>query len=373
MYDKFNRLVARAVWLAIPLLFAPLPARADLHGGIEIGAKGVKAAILDVYRTATGYEVKKASSLGTTNTTLSARVGAAGELDPAAVKATVGAVSTYLAVMEKKHKVPSGNIYVVGSSGIFAAVEADSKAVAAGQKELAAAVRKGTGRELDFITVAQEAELSIVGTIPRAYRASSLLIDIGSGNTKGGYQLETRKYTTFGVPYGSVTFGTAVKKKFGGDPLVSASEKGARSLLMPALREAIKSHRGLLERDHVYLSGGAVWALATFMRPADRETFTVLTADDINRYHKVLASSPAEYPAVNLSTIENPGVRAAAEKEIAGVKKVFTPQQLLWGSEILKGLSEELKLDDSKKKMHFARYGYLSWILAYSARKSAKS
>jgi exopolyphosphatase/pppGpp-phosphohydrolase len=359
-----------AALLAVGLVLAPSPARAERHGGIEIGAKGVKATVVDVTSKPGGYNVKVLLA-GTTNTTLSASVASSGELSPAAVTSTVKAIKAYISDMENKHKVPRDNIYVVGSSGIFAAIEKDSKAVAAGQKALVEAVRKGTGRSLDFITVEREAELSIVGIIPREFRDSALLIDIGSGNTKGGYRVGPKKYVTFGVPYGSVTFTELVRKKFGDDGLSRGSVRAGKEVLAPALRVAVKDQPGLLKHERIYLSGGAVWALATFMRPADRDTFTALTRDDVERYHKALTSNPKDYPRVDLSAISNSKVRDAAEKEIGRVKKVFKPEQLLSGAEILKGLADELKVDASKKKLYFARYGYLGWILAYVGRKSA--
>jgi exopolyphosphatase/pppGpp-phosphohydrolase len=368
--DPTRRPAGPAAWLIVLSLLAPLPAHAEQHGGIEIGAKGVKAAVLDVSRTAAGYQATKAVSLGSQNATLSAGVAASGELDPKAVQVAVEAVKGYLAVMEKKYKVPAGNIYVVGSSGIFASLSGKEKAVAAGKAALAAAVRKGTGRPLDFITPEQEAELSIVGGIPRAFRATSLLLDVGSGNTKGGCLTPPRTFTLFSVPYGSVTFSVLTKKQFAGETPGKAAALAGKDVLAPALRKAVGAHPGLLGRDRVYLSGGAVWALATYTRPADRETFTALTAEDIQRYRKALAANPKGYPAADLSAVKGAAAREAAEKEISKVKKAFTPEQLLAGAEILDRLSEEFKL--GTKKVYFARYGSVSWILAYAARKAAK-
>ena len=62
-------------------LALPTPGRAEVHGGIEIGAKGVKATVIDVADGADGYEVKILLS-GTKNTTLTAGLAAANGLKP---------------------------------------------------------------------------------------------------------------------------------------------------------------------------------------------------------------------------------------------------------------------------------------------------
>jgi len=353
------------------LLLAPSIARAEVHGGVEIGAKGVKATVLDVTATKTGYDLKVLLA-DTKNTTLSAKISDSGEPDSATLKETVKAVADFLAVMQNKHKVPKDHLYVVASSGVLASVSKNPKAVATGQKALADAIRQGTGQTLDFITIDQEAELSILGIIPKQHRDASLLIDIGSGNTKGGYRVEAKKFLTFGVQFGTVTFGEAAKKKYPDEPLPSALARASESILRPALKSTMKEKPGLLTRKRIYLSGGSVWAMATFMKPGDRDSFTAITAADVARYRKALAASPKEYPKVDLESIRDKEVRTAAEKELARVKKTFTPEQMLAGAEILSALSAEFEFGEGKKQAYFARHGYLGWILAYVARKSVE-
>src|SRR5262249_46841679 len=63
----------RAFWLLSALLLAPTPARAELHGGIEIGAKGVKATVIDARPGPDGLAVKVLLA-GTHNSTLVAGI-----------------------------------------------------------------------------------------------------------------------------------------------------------------------------------------------------------------------------------------------------------------------------------------------------------
>src|SRR5262249_5207262 len=144
------------------LLLAPTPARAELFGGVEIGAKGIKATVIDARPGPDGLAVKVLLA-GTHNSTLVAGIASKGKFDPAALKDAAAAVRAYAREMEKKYKVPKGNIYVVASSGIFTPIAKDTKAVAANRARLAGAIREATGRSLDFISVEQEAHLSILG------------------------------------------------------------------------------------------------------------------------------------------------------------------------------------------------------------------
>jgi hypothetical protein len=360
----------RVLWLLTALLLVPTPARADRHGGIEIGAKGIKVTVLDATPTEAGLHVKVLLAR-THNTSLVAGIASAGKFDPAALKDTAAIVRRCAEEMENKYKVPRDNIYVVASSGIFSPIEKDAKAVAANRAALAGVVRKTTGRALDFVSVEQEAHLSILGIVPRKFLDTALLLDIGSGNTKGGFRVKAKEYVTFGIPFGSVSFSERVKKQFAEEGVVKGSARLSREVVRPALKAAAAAHRGYRGRNRVYLSGGACWALATFTRPGDRSAYVALTARDIDDYHKLLTTRPGRYPAPDLSGIGAAAARKEAAKDIERVRRTFTPEQLLAGAEILKALSSEFGLG-SDRATYFARNGYLGWILAYAARKSGK-
>src|SRR5207248_6127353 len=94
----------RLAWLLAAFLVA-VPARAAVHGGIEIGAKGVKATVLEVSGDADAYDVKVLMA-GTENTALTAGLGESGRFAPDAVKATAAAVAKFAAQMQKEHRVP---------------------------------------------------------------------------------------------------------------------------------------------------------------------------------------------------------------------------------------------------------------------------
>src|SRR5262245_16370203 len=192
------------------LALAVAPARADLRGGIEIGAKGVKAAVLDVSAGADGYEVD-VKATRTINTTLVSNLGKTGRFDADAFKETVQAVKKLHDLMRSEHKVPAGKIHIVGSSGLFSALGDKDDLIKRNRDELTEAIKKATGVKMDFVDARQEAELSILGVVPPKLAREAYLIDVGSGNTKGGSHSDG-KFVTFWVPYGTVTFSDSVRR-----------------------------------------------------------------------------------------------------------------------------------------------------------------
>jgi exopolyphosphatase/pppGpp-phosphohydrolase len=296
-------------------------ARAEVHGGIEIGAKGVKATVLDVTDGTEGYDAKVLLS-GTKNTALTAGLASAGRFEAGALKDTSAAVTKFAEQMRREYKVPDTRIYVVGSSGLFSALGSKKDAIQANQEALAAAIREACGLKIRFINVRREIELSIAGIVPAKCAADSLLLDIGGGNTKGGYHEPGKDCVTVSIPYGSVTFADLVKKHAEKGNYAESAATLRAEVLTPALKKGIDEKPELLKRQRVYLSGGAIWAMASFVRPSDRRSYVALTAADLAAYHKLLLKTPDAFPEIDLSAIEDEAMRKAAQKEIERVKKV---------------------------------------------------
>ncbi len=363
MRTLFTRVTRRSTALALVGLFFAVPQlRADLHGGIEIGAKGVKAAVVDVTGGTDGFNAKVLMS-GTQNTTLTAGLATSGRFDADALKATAEAVAKFAGRMQNEFKVPSEAIHVVGSSGLFSALAGKADAIQANQDALAGAVRETCGLKMRFVSAKREVELSIVGAVPPRQLATAVLLDVGSGNTKGGYR-EGTGYVSAAVPFGSVTFADAVKKR--GEPAATVRQE----VLVPALKKALADKPELAKREQVYLSGGAIWAMATLVHPGDRGAYVALTAEDVEAYRQLLLKTPGQFPAVDLGAIADEAIRREAQKELDSVKETFTPDQLLAGAEIIKAMADEIGFGKDKK-VYFTRNGYLAWVVAYAVEKGS--
>lgn len=349
----------------------------DLYGGIEVGSKGIKATAIRAKETDEGHSVKLiyAEVINTTLMQLKDN-----KFAPDAIRDTALAVTKLLAKMRDELKVPDAHIGIVGSSGLKAE----------NPQDLVKAVRDRTGKQMSFLDVESEVQLSVVGTIPQRYRSRdgvwkdnrgiSVLMDIGSGNTKGGYQLLRQlptgtpdyDYVTVGIPKGTVSFTNEINQAVGdtGDQtdFVKKAKELAPASIRASLRKEMERKPGLVNRQRVYLSGGIVWAMATLLHPDDRRALVPITSEDVDLFYRNVTSDPdtlQKFLNPNLTKrISNAQVRAEAEKEIETVRNTFSPRNLIAGAEILKAVSSEFQL--RQKRIRFARYSYLAWILSYT-------
>ncbi len=281
-----RRLLVSLLSAVFVLSFGAGLCRAEVHGGIEIGAKGVKITVVRATSGGDGLQMKV--ELATTaNTTLVADLARTGAFAPEALEQTVAAVGKAYGRIRDEFKVAPERIYIVGSSGLFSAIREKPDLIDANKKRLADAVRQATDKAMDFLSDEREAELSIDGIIPRSAAATGLVLDIGSGNTKGGFkESKTGKYVSFSVPLGTVTFTDLVKKKAaeGRGTFGKVAAEQREGMLRPTLAWQMVGKPALLERPRVYLSGGSVWAITTLAHPGDRRPFVALTRADVGRY-----------------------------------------------------------------------------------------
>lgn len=373
-------LIALSVLLSLLILSPCSYARSakepgELYGGIEVGSKGVKATAIRVTDSKEGYGIKLIYAEVVNTTIMQTKDN---KFVPEVIRDTAQAVNKLYTRMQQEYKVPKERIGIIGSSGLRADNPLD----------LVNAVKETTGKTMSFLDVESEVQLSLVGTIPQRYRVRrgwadnrgvSVLIDIGSGNTKGGYQVLRQMptgapdydYVTVGIPKGTVSFANEINQAIGDNPDLGFFAQKAKALsptsVRISLRKEMERKPGLYNRQRVYLTGGIVWAMVTMLYPEDRRTFVPLTFEDINKFHRMVTSHPDSLQELlnpDLSKkIANSAVRKEAEKEFENLRNAFSPKNLIAGAEILKSVAVEFNL--TGKRIRFARYGYLAWILSY--------
>jgi exopolyphosphatase/pppGpp-phosphohydrolase len=355
-----ERLALAAILAGAYLLCSAAAALAveELYGGIEIGAKGVKATVVRVTPSAAGNDVRIVMAQ-TANTSIAAGVLKKGKFSPDSIKDTTEEVDRFYRLMLKDKDVPKSNIHIVGSSGIPQAENRD---------DLVAAIREKTGLTMKFISLKDEIELSLLGIVPAGERTKALYLDIGSGNTKGGcYETAGADakptLVTLSLPLGTVTYTERVKKEAGEDFLAGVMQQ-AKTLLEEPLEAQVKQTPRLSEPTLVYFSGGIVWAMVTFMRPETiNEAYVTISADDFEKFAALLAKDPTRLPVPDLSAIGDPMSREALAKDVRRVKDTFTRENLIAGTAIMRALADKLEL--KSKTLRFARNGYVAWIAGY--------
>jgi exopolyphosphatase/pppGpp-phosphohydrolase len=304
---------------------------------------------------------------GSGNATLVAGLAKDGKFSPDGLKEAGELVNKFHEEIKSKYQVRPGNIFLVGSSGIFSPIETKPDAVTEAQAILAKSMLESTKLKIDFIDVRREAELSIKGMIPNRFREESLLLDIGSGNTKGGFITADDKFITFGVPFGTTSF--AAKLVGGSGPLMDRLQEAKKSLLLPAVQKEFSSSAQFNKKNRIYLSGGIMYATVTLTDFTKKKPYHPMTLEQVTSLETRLLKDTSAFPMPDLSGIRNEETKAAAIKEIERVKGIYKPDQLLAGVEILKTVLIELEVDKGKKSLFFVREGHIGWISAYVAEK----
>ncbi len=339
--------------LTLMLLDGEPPMGGVRHGGLEIGGRGVKATVVEVLPSGV---IRRLMSK-TQPTKLTVLEG--GKYRGVTIDQTAEAMSRYAKEMREEWKVPAERIHVVGSSGVPIASNVD---------DLKKAVKKAAGKDLVFIDDRTEVDLGIEGIIPRADRAKSISLDIGGGNTKGGYRPEGGELVYVAVPLGSVTFtdrvAAEVKK---GATAAEALANLRESELVKPLKKGAAMMPELGKRTHVYLSGGMVWAMICAVKPeAAERAYVPFKAEDIDAFVALVKKHEGKLPLSLVDGVKDEKLRGLARAELRAALKVYPPENLRAGAEILGALSESFALKG--KTLIFPRNGAFGWLTAYIAR-----
>jgi hypothetical protein len=341
----------------------------ELRGGIEIGAKGVKAVVLRLRQTAHGVVYDLAVPPQTANTTLVAGLAENGIFARSAVEDTARAVGRFHERFRGEHKIPAGRIHICGSSGLLAPLARRAELLEANKRHLNDAVRKETGQEVGFVDAVTEMGLSYRACVPARQLDESLLIDLGSGSTKISYtESGGARLVPLSVPFGSVSLADEVERR-------RAEKGGAFSAelagvlrdheKLDGVRAAVRRDPGLTNQKHLCLVGGVVWALATLQQPWARGAHVPLTRSDVEAFVRRLEACPKDaLPEPEVVASMERAVVEDVKKDVRQIRKQFTREQLLAGARLLLWLHAEVG-GRADKEMLFARNGYLGLAIGY--------
>lgn len=340
----------------------------DLYGGIEIGSKGVKLSLVSVQFTPTGkmkFAIEKSDDI------ITDAIKGTDE----SFKATSLAVKVYLDTLLNRRKLAKDHIFIVASSGLGNGLRKIQQEAGSSDENLKMNKLKemihttlGTnwGQPVEFINAKTESELTVKGTLEETEWNTTATLDIGSGNTKGGFFVyQNFKYVDF---IGTATFTSMVEKeqksKSFADACKFVMEDNVQS---NQISSQIGQHPEFYTRDKIYLLGGIVYAITTYLHPEQIfDTEVPLTYNEVKQFRE---RAIADYRAVtspSLTHIDNDKIIAKANKEIAKLReKTFTQNQIIAGSTLLLGIMEELRKQDTAKKFIFNREGYIGWISGY--------
>lgn len=330
------------------LLFAFALQGQSLYGGIEIGSKGVKMSVIDVQNVKKGiYEVKE---FWTENTGIVAGISINGNLFEKDIDSTSQVVLKNYKKLLVDYKVPNDNIFIVASSGVGMAKNTDV---------LVNKIKVLTNKDLDVISASLEAKLLLKGCIPPKSYKNSILLDIGGGNTKGGYVDVVNGgniFFPFSLDIGTVTLTEKIIRKNKIKPLYDFNEISFDYLT--TLRNDFAAMYAMrpesLKKDNIYLSGGSAWALYTiFNGKAAENNLNEIKYEDV-LYTKFVIEN-------NFGKVVN---AAITNKDVQKVLETYSPKNLVSASNLLVIALEDIP-DIKNKKIFFAKQGQVAWLVSY--------
>ena len=271
--------------------------------------------------------------------------------------------------------IPAEKIYTVVSSGIKGQAEKEKKTYLI--KNLADSFKlliKEPLRVVDVIDGMTEAKLSHLGIVPEARRYNTFLIDIGSGNTKGGYfkNGNTKELKLFLLNWGTKTVANAIEKRLDDDKSITNYKKQLFRVLAgepdSEIVYAVNESGAYNMNDYFAFSGGIAWSVATLLYPELIENSVVpVTYEDLVKFNDKLTNNYASLSTDNLlKTVTDETLdKVAISSEAQRVHKVFDQKSLMAGTGLLIKIVRQFEGTKDKKQFFLVKNGQVGWISAY--------
>jgi len=329
------------------------------YGVVEIGSKGVKAAVVTSFTDEQGRVRYQTGFKKSINTNVLQGVVDTGEFSVDAIENTAKAVQDLIAEIRANSKNIGDNIFIVGSSAL---------SIAMNRNELADKVAGLIGSKPYFVNSAEELTYGMIGSIPDSLLHKTALLDIGSGNGRVGYLISARGDKPAGQAVIDLSAGSlsltelANKAKAPGESFVNALNRVVEKDVAPRFATQIKQYPVLSKHHYLMVVGGAAWSMSTLMHPENQGAYVPLTFQDFNDYFNRITQNPETLLNPDLSSISDVKIREAAAKQIEDVKKVFTVENLQAGARILKLAADTVPI--GKAEIYFSRDG--NWAYGFA-------
>ena len=346
-----------------------------VYAGIEVGSKGVKMSVLEIGKNAqkTGaFNILRDTSVNSDFITFS----------PATFQATLNAFYNLYTVAKKDYNIATESIFTVVSSGVKSQADKDNKNSLI--KNLIDSFKARVNepqREVAVIDVMDEARLSHLGIVPESRRYTTFLIDIGSGNTKGGFfpNGDTKMLKLFQLSWGTKSTANATEKRCEDDKTLENYNKQLTRVLTGAENSEIiymvNESGAYPMSDYIAFSGGIAWSVATLISPELVGNSVIpVTYDDVLKFSQRIYNN---YPSISddaiLKSITDKTMdKVAIGKEVKRVNQVFDQRSLMAGTGLLLKIMRQFEGIYEKKQFFLVKNGQVGWISAYVDQHIAK-
>ncbi len=345
-----------------------------VFAGIEVGSKGVKMSLVEIEKTTLQNGSLNVMKDTTVNTDFIS-------FTQATYQATLAALNGLYDMALKGYSIPANHIFTAVSSGVNIQAVKENKLTWVDQ--LTNAFRFNFNepeRKVSVIDVKEEARLSHLGIVPDSRRYNTFLIDIGSGNTKGGYfpNDNTKDFKLFQLTWGTKSTSNAVEKRLEGDNSLDNYNKHLARVLTGAENSeivyAVNESGSYPVSDNVAFSGGIAWSLATLMYPELIGNSVVpVTYEEVLSFNEKLLKNHSSLSDNNIVKTLNDKTldMDAIAKEVKRVNQVFDQRSLLAGTGLLLKIMRQFESVYEKKSFYLVKNGAVGWITAYVNQNSS--
>jgi hypothetical protein len=342
--------------------------KSSVYAGIEVGSKGVKMSLVEVSREGQknpDFNIVKDTSVNTDFITF----------NQPTFQATLNALTGLYNTALRDFKISTDKIYTVISSGVK--IQSEKVEKEAWVKSFVDSFRlriNEPARSVELVDVLQEARLSHLGIVPESRRYNTFLIDIGSGNTKGGYFPGGNKndFKLFQLSWGTKSVANATEKRLEDDKTIYNFNKQLYRVLAGSANDEIIYSVNLSGAynmsDNIAFSGGIAWSVATLISPELLENPVVpVTYEEVEKFYDKITKNYASLSGDELvKTLSDPTLnKALITKEIKTVNKVFDQQSLLAGTGLLLKIMRQFEGIYEKKQFYLVKNGQVGWVSAY--------
>lgn len=340
----------------------------NLYAGIEVGSKGVKLSVIELKKNAqlgNSFVTVKDTSVNTDFISFT----------QATFDATLNGFAGLFQTANTTFNIPSKRIFTVISSGVKIQAEKEkqnawvAKLINAFQEKI-----NEPGRKVEIVDVMMEAKLSHQGIVPASRRYSTFLIDIGSGNSKGGFfpYGNDSYFYLFQLSWGTKSTANAAEKMLGDDKSHENYTKQLQRVAAGAesseITYAVNTSGSYPVSDHIAFSGGISWATATLLYPELMNNPVVpVTYDDVERFAKRVAENYSSLSEAYLVTKMGNGKwdKKAITAEIKRVHAVFDQRSMMAGTALLLRIMRQFKSVNEAKQFYLIKNGNVGWVSAY--------
>lgn len=339
-----------------------------VYGGIEVGSKGVKMSVIEIGKNAQSrgaFNVLKDSSVNTDFISFNSP----------SFEATLEGMSGLYSTLTKKYRIDPRFVYTVVSSGVKQQAEKEQKTEwISNLVDSFRTMINEPNREVDVVGALEEARLSHLGIVPEARRYNTFLIDIGSGNTKGGYfpNGNTTDFKLFNVNWGTKSVANVTDKRCGEDKSLLNFNKQLYRVLSEAENSeiiyAVNESGSYPKSDNVAFSGGIAWSVATLMFPELIDNSVVgVTFDQVQKFYDRLYNNfnAVTEPLLVKNILDKTADKTAISKEVKRVHQVFDQKSLMAGTGLLLKVMRQFQSIYEGKQFYLVKNGQVGWISAY--------